>query len=252
MELVSVNKDEELLIITLARGKANPLNAAMVKELIAAMSVAADRNIRGVVLASDRPRFFSSGFDVGEVFQYDREKMAEFFSRFIDLYEGILLLPKPVVAAVSGHAFAGGAVLALACDARVMAEGEFGFALNEVNLGVVVPPGFVRMAVAAVGARNAREIILEGKTITPARALEMGLVDAVVKPEAVLERAVARARELAAKPPLAFGAVKQLFLEATGHSVTFSDRQTLSEFIDHWFSPEATERKQALIESLRR
>ena len=127
-----------------------------------------------------------------------------------------------------------------------------GFALNEVNLGVVVPSGFMRMAIAAVGVKNAREVILEGKTITPARALEMGLVDAVVKPEDVLERAISRARELAGKPPLAFGAVKQLFLEATGHSAAFTDRFTLSQFIEHWFSPEAMERKQALIQSMRR
>jgi enoyl-CoA hydratase/carnithine racemase len=252
MEFIKSDRDGELLILTLARGKANPLNAAMVEELITAFEAAADADVRGVVLASDRPRFFSSGFDVDEVFNYDQGRMKEFFSRFIDLYEGILRLPKPVVAAVSGHAFAGGAVLALACDARVMAEGGFGFALNEVNLGVVVPSGFVRMAVAAVGARNAREIILEGKTIPPARALEMGLSDAVVVPEAVLQRAVARARELAAKPPIAFRAVKQLFLEASGLTEASSDRLTLSQFVEHWFSPEATEHKQALVLSIKR
>ncbi|MEK6303565.1 MAG: enoyl-CoA hydratase/isomerase family protein [Acidobacteriota bacterium] len=252
MEFIEVDRDDELLIITLARGKANPLNAAMVEELITAFGDAASEDVRGVVFASNRPKFFSSGFDVGEVFEYDRDRMKEFFGRFIDLYEAMMQLPKPVVAAVSGHAFAGGAVLALACDSRVMAEGEFGFALNEVNLGIVVPPGFIRMAVAAVGEKNAREIILEGKTITPARALEMGLADAVVRPDTVLERAVARARELAAKPPLAFGAVKQLFLEASGLSAASSDHLTLEQFAHHWFSPEATERKQALVQSIKR
>ena len=252
MEFIKVDRDGELLIITLGRGKANPLNAAMVEELITAFGGAAADDVRGVVFASDRPKFFSSGFDVGEVFNYDRDKMKEFFSRFIDLYEAMLQLPKPVVAAVSGHAFAGGAVLALACDSRVMAEGEFGFALNEVNLGIVVPSGFIRMAVAAVGERNAREIILEGKTITPARALEMGLADAVVEPEAVLARAIARARELGSKPPMAFAAVKRLFLEASGLTEASSDHLTLSEFADYWFSPEATERKQALVQSIKR
>ena len=157
MEFTRVDRDGELLIITLARGKANPLNAAMVEELITAFGAASGDDVRAVVFASDRPKFFSSGFDVVEVFAYDRDRMKEFFSRFIDLYEAMLHLPKPVVAAVSGHAFAGGAVLALACDSRVMAEGEFGFALNEVNLGIVVPPGFIRMAVAAVGEKNARD-----------------------------------------------------------------------------------------------
>jgi len=80
---------------------------------------------------------------VKEVFQYGREDMTEFFGSFMDLYEGIFRLPKPVVAAVSGHSVAGGSVLALACDERVMAEGPFQFALNEVNLGVVLPPGVI-------------------------------------------------------------------------------------------------------------
>jgi 3,2-trans-enoyl-CoA isomerase len=252
MEFIKSDRDGGLLILTLARGKANPLNETMIEELITAFQAASDNDVRGVVLASDRPKFFSSGFDVGEVFQYERDRMTKFFGRFIDLYESILHLPKPVVASVRGHAFAGGAVLALACDARVMADGEFGFALYEVNLGIVVPSSFVRMAIAAVGVKNAREVILEGKTLTPAGALEMGLADEVVRPEAVLERAKVRARELAGKPPLAFGAVKQLFLEATGHSAASSDHSTLSQFIEHWFSPEAMERKQALTQSLRR
>jgi enoyl-CoA hydratase/carnithine racemase len=132
MNHIRTETSENLLIVAMARGKANALNAAMVEELNVAVKEAAhNTDIRGVVLASDRPKFFSGGFDVMEVFNYERETMTEFFGQFIDLYEGLVNLPKPVVAAISGHAFAGGAVLALACDVRVMAEGPFGFALNE-------------------------------------------------------------------------------------------------------------------------
>jgi 3,2-trans-enoyl-CoA isomerase len=115
-----------------------------------------------LVLASDRPNFFSAGFDVKEVFQYDREAMTSFFGAFMDLHETMFRLPKPVVAALSGHTVAGGAVLALACDIRVMAQGPFRFALNEVNLGIILPPGIVRMAVDAIGIRHARELFLSG------------------------------------------------------------------------------------------
>ena len=175
MEHIKIENTEGLLIIRMSRGKANALNGEMVEELIAAISEAeASESVRGVVLASDRAKFFSGGFDVMEVFAYDREKMTQFFGRFIDLYEGMLRLAKPIVAAVSGHAFAGGAVLALASDLRVMAEGEFGFALNEINIGLALPPGMIRMAVVAVGARRARELVLEGKTVKPAEALEAG------------------------------------------------------------------------------
>jgi enoyl-CoA hydratase/carnithine racemase len=253
MEHIKIENDEGLLIVRMSRGKANALNSAMVEELNAAIEQAkTSDSVRGVVLASDRAKFFSGGFDVMEVFGYDRETMTEFFGRFIDLYEGMLRLAKPVVAAVSGHAFAGGAVLALASDARVMAEGEFGFALNEINIGLALPPGMIRMAMVAVGTVKARELVLEGKTFTPAYALEVELASELAAPESVLERAVGRARELARKPPLTYGAIKQSFNQVTGLPPTSSDRQALDNFIEHWFSPESTEHRQSLIDSLRR
>jgi len=80
----------------------------MVEELISIIGQARSTGaVRAIVLASANPKFFSPGFDVTEVFQYDRERMTEFFGRFIDLYEMMFRLPKPLVAAVSGHAYLG-------------------------------------------------------------------------------------------------------------------------------------------------
>ena len=253
MEHIKAEINEGLLIITMARGKANALNRPMIEEMnLAVEDARSNKSVRGVVLASDRAKFFSGGFDVLEVFQYDRETMTEFFGRFIDLYEGMMSLPKPVVAAVNGHAFAGGAVLALASDARVMAEGEFGFALNEINLGLALPPGMIRMAISAVGTMRARELVLEGKTIKPAEVLEIGLARELVSPEAVLEQASRRARALAEKPPATFAAIKRSFIEVTNLIPTGGDRRNLGPFIEHWFSPESVQYRQPLIESLRR
>jgi 3,2-trans-enoyl-CoA isomerase len=96
VEHIRSERDENLLILSLARGKANALNYALVDELCTAVSAAAaDGSVRGLVLGSDRPRFFSSGFDIREVFQYDRDGMAAFFGRFIDLYESLYRFPKP-------------------------------------------------------------------------------------------------------------------------------------------------------------
>jgi enoyl-CoA hydratase/carnithine racemase len=250
MPSIRTENTDGLLIVTLGRGKANALNAAMLEELHGAMAQAHAPDVRGLVLASDRPNFFSGGFDVREVFQYDRETMTSYFGSFMDLYEDLFRLPKPVVAALSGHAVAGGAVLALACDVRVMAEGPFRFALNEVNLGVVLPPGVIRMAVDAIGGRHARELFLAGEPIAPARALEIGLVSELAPPENVLERAVARARALAEKPAGAFGGIKRTLIEVSGHGPAGADRRHLTRFIDNWFSPESEQRRKALLESL--
>ena len=218
MTSIRAEKADGLLIVTMSRGKANALNAAMVDELNSVFVQSYLHDVRGVVLASDCSKFFSSGFDVKEVFQYDRDAMTSFFGAFMDLYETLLYLPKPVVGALSGHTVAGGAVLALACDVCVMAEGPFRFALNELNLGIALPPGIIRMAVDAVGARHARELFLDGETLAPSRALEIGLVSELAEPDQVLDRAIARARALAAKPAVAFGLIKQALIEVSGHS----------------------------------
>jgi enoyl-CoA hydratase/carnithine racemase len=251
MTSIRAENADGLLIVTMSRGKANALNAAMVDELNGVLEQSHAHDVHGVVLASDCPKFFSGGFDVTEVFQYGREDMTSFFGAFMDLYETLFRLPKPVVGALSGHTVAGGAVLALACDVRVMAEGPFRFALNEVNLGIVLPPGLIRVAVDTLGPRHARELFLGGETLTPSRALEIGLVSELVPPDQVLDRAIAHARALAAKPAGAFGAIKQTLIEVSGHGPAGSDRQHLGRFIDHWFDPESALRRQALIDSLR-
>jgi Delta3-Delta2-enoyl-CoA isomerase len=251
MTSIQTERADGLLIVTLARGKANAFNTAMLDELRAALAQAEAPEVRALALASGCPGFFSAGFDVKEVFQYDREAMTQYFGSFIDMYENLFRLPKPVVAALSGHAVAGGAVLALACDVRVMAAGPFRFALNEVNLGIVLPPGIIRMAVHAIGSRHARELFLNGEALAPSRALEVGLVSELASPDNVIERAVARARALAEKPSGAFGAVKRTLIDVTGHTAAGGDRQHLPRFIDQWFSPESQQRRQALMESLR-
>jgi len=251
MEFVRTERNGNLLIVVLGRGKANALNRTMIGDLALAIANAeTDPAVRGVVLASDRPRFFSSGFDVVEVFGYPRDEMRSFFEQFGGLCEAIQRLPKPVVAAVSGHAFAGGAILALASDLRVFADGEFGFALNEINLGLSLSPFIVRMAIHAVGVQHARDLILGGHTYTPARSLETGLAIEVVAVDAVLDRAIARARELADKPAGAFGMMKRSIAEVSGLLPIAKELYDHEPFLNQWFSPEAMALKQQLMQSM--
>jgi len=253
MEFIRSERLGRIQVMTLSRGKANAIHGGLVEELDAAVAAAAaDDAVRGLVLASDRPKFFSGGFDAGEVFAYDRQGMDRFFGRFLELYERLFRLPKPVGAALSGHAYAGGAVLALTADVRLMAEGEFGFALNEVNLGLAFPEGIIRMAIAAVGLGRATELLLAGRTLSPEQAGAIGLAHEVVPQERLLERTLARVEELADKPPLTFAAIKRALRAEVGYGESFSDRHGLDRFLDHWFSPEAQERKEALRQSLRR
>ena len=252
MENLQVENVDGLCLIQMCRGKSNALNPGIVGELQQVLDNACEQNeVRGVVLASARPGFFSAGLDAFEVFQYDRRALREFFGCFLDLSETLYRFPKPVVAAVAGHAIAGGAILALCCDVRVMAEGKYQFALNEIKLGMVVTPAMVRMLVEAVGGAAARQLILSGDPINPQRAAALGLACELVLEDQVLDRAKAWGRSLAERPPDAFAAAKKSVIEAAGLSAK-TEREGLSEFVDRWFSEETRAQREAMAASLKR
>jgi enoyl-CoA hydratase/carnithine racemase len=250
MESIRCDREGSVLIVHMSRGRANALTAAMVEDLHRAVDEAEwQAAVRAVVLASDSPRIFCGGFDVSEVFSYDRPTMAEFFKRFGDLFERLRTLPKPVVGALSGHAYAGGAILALACDVRIMGEGA-SLALNEVDLGVVLPTHMVRAMAANASTEVMRSLLLSGEAIAATRALAAGLVSEVAPAVDVLPVALTRARLLGEKPAHAFAEHKRV-LDAVGPRPAGDEyEREIAHVVDVWFGEEATARRQALIEKL--
>jgi enoyl-CoA hydratase/carnithine racemase len=253
MQHVTSETLDRVAVIRMGRGRANALDGAMIGELALAIGRARDDAGAGaILLASARAGFFSAGFDVAEVFGLDRPAMEAFFSRFIGLYELLAWLDKPVVAAVGGHAMAGGAVLAITADVRIMREGPFSFALNELNLGVVLPPNVKRLASLAMGAPAAQHLLITGRSMDPVEALRLGLAHEVVAEADVDRVALARARELAGKPPRAFAAIKRTLREQAGLVRAISDLGFLPDFLDQWFSFECVEARGRLVRSLKK
>ena len=229
--------------VCLARGKANALEMALVDELSLELeSVAADDKVRALVLGSALPRLFCAGFDVAEVFAYDQPRMLAFFTRFVRLFERMATLPMPVVAALSGHAFAGGAILALAADFRVMSASAT-LSVNEVDLAVELPTGMLRAMACQAGPELMRSMLLGAEVVSAERALGAGLVSEVAAEPQVLERSLARASVLGAKPRAAFAAHKRALQTPEQWAVTDAD---IAHTIEIWFGAEASERRQAL------
>jgi enoyl-CoA hydratase/carnithine racemase len=246
MKFIQHQTDGPIALVTLARPKANALNLAMVREIASALGDAsADAGVHAIVLSSAIPKFFSAGFDVNEVFEYSREEMARFLSSYGELVHQLHHFPKPTVAALPGHTFAGGAILALACDFRAMAEGEFGFALNEINVGVTLPVGIFKLLADVVGAGHARRMFLTGDPVPPARAVEIGLIDELAPAADMTSRAMSLARVLAQKQPAVYRAIKAVIREATGHPAS-GGGLALAPPVDPWFTPEAEERKRTM------
>ncbi len=216
----------------------------------AAPAASAVGPVAGLVL-SGAPGMFSAGLDVPYLLTLDREGIRGMWSAFYALLRGIAASPLPVVAAITGHSPAGGAVLALYCDLRVMAEGEFRIGLNEVRVGLPMPPVILAAMRRLVGPRLAERMCVSGALVSPAEAAHIGLVDELAPPERVVERAVAMAAELAALPRAAMAETRRLARADLTAMFDAADAE-MEGLLDSWFSAEAQATMRALVERLAR
>src|SRR5690606_3866930 len=139
MNTLNITIQDSLAIIALDRGKSNAINEVMLDELKKmVISIEQDPHIFGIILTG-KHGFFSAGLDLIELYEYREEQMKVFWAKFLDLVKTLTSFKKPIISAISGHSPAGGCVLAICCDYRIMAEGEFIIGLNEVPVGIMVP-----------------------------------------------------------------------------------------------------------------
>lgn len=248
MELVSVERENKIAIVELDHGVTNAINPTLVNELAETLQkTREDSDVHSLVLASANDKFFSIGLDISALFELTREEFGSFYRAFnracLDLYT----LPKPTIAAISGHAIAGGCILALCCDYRFIAQGRKLMGLNEIKLGVPVPyPGHCILQ-QLVGTRAARQMMESGEFYEPERLLQMGAVDLVVPPERVRTNSLEKAAVLGAFPRAAFGMIKRSRIEAVETQIRTNLPEKERFFIERWYSDEARGRlKEAM------
>lgn len=196
METIKIIKKDNYAIIQLDRGKGNAINMQMMKEVAQACDeLENDEAIRGAIISGKAP-IFSVGLDVKELLSLDKEGANTFFDLFQEMIIKLISFPKMLIAAVTGHSPAGGCIIAITCDYRVMAEGPYSIGLNEVPVGIMVPPHVFEMYSFWIGKRNAYHNFLEGRLLSPSEAKEQGLVDAVVAADEVLNWAENKMQKL--------------------------------------------------------
>ena len=205
---VTYRLDDGIGLITLDDGKVN----AMADPFFAGLNAALDRAEQErppAVVITGRPGMFSAGLNLKIMPTLGPDDMRRTMLAFGRTMLRIFTFPIPTVAAVSGHAIAGGAMLSFACDLRVMAEGPFRLHLNEVAIGLVLPTWAIVLARTAVPTRWHTEAILHARAYTPDEALARGIVDAVARPaDRVLAEARALAAPLTALDPVAYAGSK--------------------------------------------
>jgi len=235
MSKVVLEDQGPVAVLRLTNGVTNAIGPELVDELSAAIGSVRNR-YRGLVL-SGNAKFFSIGLDVPHLLMLNRSAMHEFWNRFEDLVLELYTLPIPTASAICGHATGGGAILALACDFRFMADGKRLIALNEVKIGLPVPYLADLMLRQIVADRVAVEMEFRSAFIGPNEAKAAGLTDAVCDEKAVEENALEKIREMAALPPTAFALTKQHRTRQIPPRFQ-SVRQDLNRtFMDCWFAP---------------
>lgn len=209
--LVSVSRERDgVALIHLNRPPANSYNRDFLDELNAAVDeVRWDGDLRGAVLVSDlAPRFFSAGADITNFKNSTQEQRVMTVLHAQEILLKIERTPKVFVAAISGHALGGGLEIALACDFRFAAEGEYRIGLPEVTLGLLPGNGGTQRLTRLVGRTRALDMMITNQQINAARALEIGLVERVFAADRLVEEAVEYVARLAKGPTLAIGNIK--------------------------------------------
>jgi enoyl-CoA hydratase len=235
--------------IRLQAGKANAMSAQMLDAVERAFDEFEGSDARAAVITGYE-KYFSAGLALPELIHLDRPALQKFIVRFNAVMERVLRCPRPVVAAVNGHAIAGGCVLMLQADWRVGADGDFKIGLNEVQLGIGLPAIVTETLRLRVPPSSLVPIALEGQLFAPRRAHELGLLDELVPPGELESRAAAKAEALGAVGKEAFAQVKSQ-LTAPALAAVARDA-SVENWLDSWLSGEGQQRLRAVVEKLRR
>ena len=234
----AIEQIDDVSIVTMTSNKVNAMDDDFFSDLQAAMADLQSGEPLPVVLTGTGT-CFSAGLNLLELYEFDRTTLTAFVDRFSETVLAWFSLPRPTIAAVNGHAIAGGCVLALACDLRIVSDGDAQIGLNEVQVGIPFPGVPFEITRHALPPERIREATLTGALYTPEEARTRGLVDEVVEPEALLTRAVAVARAIAPDSLEAYAAIKaHLLAPALDRIATYRERID-RDFLDVWFSEPA-------------
>jgi enoyl-CoA hydratase/carnithine racemase len=236
-------------VIHLNRPPANSYDRAFMDELNAAIDeVRFQEEIKVAVVLSDNPRFFSAGADIKMFLETSLEFKRTIILHAHEVLQKITRTPKVFIAAIGGHCLGGGLEIALACDLRFGAEGEYRIGLPESNLGLLPGNGGTQRLARLIGRNRALELMLAGEGIGPSRASELGILDRLYPADRLLDETFGFAQGLASGPTMAYGNIKLATVE--GLEMPLESGLALERELIHelFSSPDAEEGISAFVE----
>ncbi len=236
----------EIHLLKLESKSANAIDESVLEAIGSGMQRALAENKSAVVLTG-YDKFFSAGLNLKSL-PSDRAGMASFIDRFEEVMIELLRFPLPIVAAVNGHAIAGGCVLACATDYRLGATGKYKLGVSEVSLGLVFPATAFEVMRSTLAPEVVTDVLLGGKLLGPEEAQSAGILHRVVAADALLEEAFAKAAFLADAPNNAFHHTKLSLRAPLFERVEQTRQQCRKGFLDSWFSEEVAKKRRAMLD----
>jgi len=250
MNTIKVTIKDKIAFLQLDRGRSNAINSEMVIELHQMVrNIEKDDNIAGLIITG-KEGFFSAGLDLIELFLYDEEKIRQFWKDFLNLVTSMVAFKKPMISAISGHSPAGGCVLALCSDYRIMAEGKYIIGLNEVPVGIIVPQSIFHLYSFWLGYGKAYQYMLEGKLMQGDEALAAGLIDELVKPESILHTAERRIQKYTQMESTTWQQSKVNMRAELIAKVGADQSDMLELMLKQWWSPSTRSILKTIIQNL--
>ncbi|HUR19718.1 MAG TPA: enoyl-CoA hydratase/isomerase family protein [Vicinamibacterales bacterium] len=209
--MFSIDTENPVAVLRLEHGKVNAMDLALCEALTQQLALLATHPCRAVVLTGTG-NSFSAGVDLVQLTQGGVEYVTRFLPAMDAFFYALLTFPKPVVAALNGHALAGGCIIAACCDHVVMAEGTGRVGVTELVVGVPFPMLPLEIVRARLTPRDSRDLIYSARTVLPKEALALGLVDDIAAPADLMPRATEAATRLSAIPSVSFALTKRAFV----------------------------------------
>jgi enoyl-CoA hydratase len=235
-------------LLRLDHGKVSALDLELLTALAEQLDEIMDSPY-GAVVITGTGASFSAGVDLWRLLDGGPtylEKLLPAFERALSL---LFTLPRPLIAAINGHAIAGGCVFACACDYRLMAEGPGQIGVPELRVGVPYPGLALETMRYAVGGSHLHELIYLGRTYDFREGLRLGLIDESCSPDELLERALSRAEELASIPAASFSIAKRQLRQPSLDRAAQHGRETDPEVVRTWLDPEIHATIRAYMEA---
>jgi enoyl-CoA hydratase len=237
--MIEVGDDDGVTILRMADGKANAMSMEFC-ELLTARLEKLNSSPTSAIVITGNGRIFSAGVDLLLLLDGGVPYIRKFLPALSTMLATVFSFPKPVVAAINGHAIAGGCVLACAADRRLMGRAAGRIGVTELLVGVPFPAAAMEIMRCAVTPRYFEDVIFSGATYAPWEAAERGLVHEIVEPDALLARAIACAKTLAALAPSTFTLTKRQTRQPALERLDVDARRAEVEQI--WTAPETLTR----------